>query len=134
MSQRLTKRQRLATARIALRDAQDHHDLTKAQAEHRIIEAADGAKNLGANAEDRTRAVTLALADDPTYCAALAAFREGQAEVDRMQAEVDDAIDQRRKLDRVSRDRASAAIEALALLPNERVPLTLVADTARIAA
>lgn len=134
MSQRMTKRQQLAAARIALRNAQDHHDLTKTQAEQRIIEAAGGAKNLGANAEDRSRAATLALADDPTYCAALAAFREAQAEVDRVQAEVDDAIDRRRKLDRQSRDRASAAIEALALLSAERVPLTLVADTARIAA
>ena len=133
MSQRSTKRQRLAAARIALRDAQDHHDLTKAQAEQRIIEAAGGAKNLGANAEDRSRAVTLALADDPAYCAALAAFREAQAEVDRVQADVDDAIDQRRKLDRQSRDRASAALEALALLPAERVPLALV-DPTRIAA
>lgn len=133
MSQRQTKRQRLAAARIALRDAQDHHDLAKAQAEQRIIEAAGGAKNLGANAEDRTRAMTLALADDPAYCAALAALREAQAEVDRMQADVDDAIDQRRKLDRQSRDRASAALEALALLPAERVPLALI-DTTRIAA
>ncbi|HEY0607768.1 MAG TPA: hypothetical protein VGD58_32940 [Herpetosiphonaceae bacterium] len=133
MSTRTTKRQRLAAARIALRDAQDHHDLIKAQAEHRIIENAGGAKNLGANADDRTRAVTLALANDPAYCAALAALREAQAEVDRMQADVDDAIDQRRKLDRQSRDRASAALEALALLPPDRVPLALV-DTTRIAA
>ena len=133
MSTRTTKRQRLAAARIALRDAQDHHDLTRAQAEQRIIEAAGGTKNLGANAEDRSRAVTLALADDPAYCAALAAFREAQAEVDRVQADVDDAIDQRRKFDRASRDRASAAIEALALLPAERVPLSLAADLTRAA-
>ena len=133
MSTRSTKRQRLAAARIALRDAQDHHDLTKAQAEQRIIDAAGGAKNLGANAEDRSRAVMLALADEPAYCAALAAFREAQAEVDRVQADVDDAIDQRRKLDRASRDRASAAIEALALLPAERVPPALI-DPTRIAA
>ena len=138
MNQRSTKklssRQRLAAARIALRDAQDHHDLTKAQAEQRIIEAAGGAKNLGVNAEDRSRALTLALAEDHAYTEGLTLLRQAQADVDRLQADVDDAIDQRRKLDRASRDRASAAIETLALLPAERVPLSLVEDTTRIAA
>ncbi len=128
MSTRSTKRQRLAAARIALRDAQDHHDLAKAQAEQRIIDAAGGAKHLGANAEDRARALTLALAEDVTYTESFMWFRNAQAEVDRLQAEVDDAIDQRRTLDRASRDRASAAIEQLALLSNERVPLSLAAD------
>jgi hypothetical protein len=138
MNQRTAKkqssRQRLAVARIALREVQDHYELIKAQAEQRIIEAAGGTKNLGANAEDRTRALTLALAQDSDHAAALTLLRQAQAEVDRLQAEVDDAIDQRRKLDRASRDRASAAIETLALLPTERVPLALVADTTRLAA
>ncbi len=138
MSQRnakkLRSRQRLAAARIALREVQDHYELINAQAEQRIIDAAGGAKNLGANAEDRTRALTLALAQDRDHAAALTLLRQAQAEADRLQAEVDDAIDQRRKLDRASRDRASAAIETLALLPAERAPLALVADPARLAA
>lgn len=132
MNQSRTKkaspRAQLAAARITLRAQQDHHERITAQAEQRIIDAAGGAKNLGANAEDRTRALTLALAEDATYTESLMWFRNAQAEVDRLQAEVDDAIDQRRKLDRASRDRASAAIEQLALLSNERVPLSLAAD------
>lgn len=132
MSQRSTKkvapRTQLATAKIALRAAQDHYDLTKAQAEQRSIEAAGGIKNLGANAEDRTRALTLALAQDAAYTESLTVLRQAQAAVDRWQADVDDAIDQRRTLDRESRDRASAAIAQLALLSNERMPISLAAD------
>ncbi len=138
MNRRTTKnaspRAQFAAARIALRDAQDHYDLITAQAEQRIIDAAGGAKGLGANAEDRARALTLALVEDQDYTEALQRLRQAQAEVDRLQAEVDDMIDERRTLDRASRDRASAAIEALALLPAERMPLTLIADPTRIAA
>jgi hypothetical protein len=137
MSQSRTKkaspRVHLVTARSALRAAQDHYDLTRAQAEQRIIEAAGGTKNLGANAEDRTRALTLALAEDSAYTESLRVLRQAQAAADRWQAEVDDAIDQRRTLDRASRDRASAAIEQLALLSNERVPLSMAAEIAHAA-
>jgi hypothetical protein len=59
-----TTRQQLAEARIGLRLAQDVYDLVKAQAAQRIIEAAGGAKHMGANAEDRERALTIALAAD----------------------------------------------------------------------
>ena len=121
-------RTQLATAKIALRAAQDHYDLTKAQAEQRSIDAAGGSKHLGANTDDRTRALTLALAQDTAYRESLTVLRQAQATVDRLQAEVDDAIDQRRKLDRDSRDRASDAIAQLALLSAERVPLSLAAE------
>ena len=126
-------RTHLATARIALRAAQDHYDVTRAQAEQRIIEAAGGTKNLGANAEDQTRALTIALAEDAAYTESLTVLRQAQAKVDRLQAEVDDTIDQRRTLDRASRDRASAAIEQLALMNQERVPLRMAADIATAA-
>jgi hypothetical protein len=132
MSRRQTKnaspRAQLAAARIALRAQQDHHDRITAQAEQRIIDAAGGTKGLGTNAEDRSRALVLALAEDATYTESLMWLRHAQAEVDRLQAEVDDLIDERRKLDRASRDRASAAIEQLALMSQERVPLSLAPD------
>ncbi|HEX6290197.1 MAG TPA: hypothetical protein VFZ66_13470 [Herpetosiphonaceae bacterium] len=67
----------------------------------------------------------LAPVEDAAYTEALMLWRHAQAEVDRFQADVDDAIDQRRTLDRQRRDRASAAIEQLALLPAERMPLAL---------
>ncbi len=132
-SKKASPRVQLAAARIALRAAQDHYDLITAQAEQRIIDAAGGAKHLGANAEDRSRALTLALAEDHAHAEALTLLRQAQAEVDRLQAEVDDAIDERRTLDRASRDRASAAIEQLALLSNERMPLSLAGDIAHTA-
>jgi hypothetical protein len=132
MRQRTTKkaspRAQLAAARIALRAQQDHHERITAEAEQRSIDAAGGAKNLGANAEDRTRALTLALFEDHDYTESLMWLRAAQAEVDRLQAEIDDLIDQRRTLDRESRDRASAAIEQLALLSDARVPLSLVGE------
>lgn len=132
MSQRSAKnaspRAQLAAARIALRAQQDHHERITAEAEQRIIDAAGGSKHLGPNTEDRARALTIALTNDATYTESLMWVRNAQAEVDRLQAEVDDLIDQRRKLDRASRDRASAAIEQLALLSAERVPLSLAAE------
>ena len=103
----------LAEARIALRDAQDAYDETKALVEQRIVAAAGGAKELGANAEERARALTLAVQQDSDYIRALAVVREAQAAVDRLQANVDDAIDRRRSEERRSRDRLSAALEGL---------------------
>ena len=54
------------------------------------------------------------LQQDGDYIRMLASLREAQATVDRLQATLDDAIDQRRADDRRSRDRLSAALEHLA--------------------
>jgi hypothetical protein len=116
----LTTRQQLAEARIALRLAQDVYDLAKAQAAQRIIDAAGGAKGLGANAEDRDRALTITLAADEECMTAEGTVRTYQAQVDRLQAQLDDEIDVRRSLDRVTRDRLSTALEALAIQAGER--------------
>ncbi len=112
----------LAQARIALRAAQDHFELTKAQGEHQIIGAAGG--KIGNNAEERSRNLLLALEQDPDYVQARARLREAQAKVDRLQAEIEDMIDARRKDDRASRDRLSAALEVIAL----QVPRTPLKD------
>ncbi len=116
----LTTRQQLAEARIALRLAQDVYDLVKAQAAQRIIEAAGGAKNMGSNAEDRDRALTIALAADEECKIAHGTVRDYQAAVDRAQAQVEDEIDTRRMLDRASRDRLSTALEAVSIHAEER--------------
>ncbi len=47
-------------------------------------------------------------------------MRHWQAEVDRLQAHVDDEIDDRRQADRASRDRLSTALEAVSVHANER--------------
>src|SRR3712207_9567693 len=93
-------RSKLAEARITLRRAQDEFDLITADAEQRITDAAGGPKGLGANAEDRARVLRLALHDDEAYREALDALRTAQAEVDRLAAEVEIAIDERNAADR----------------------------------
>jgi uncharacterized membrane protein len=65
------------------------------------------------NAEDRDRALRLALKDDPVYLGIRHVVRHWQAEVDRLQAQLDDEIDIRRSLDRATRDRLAAALEAI---------------------
>jgi hypothetical protein len=47
-------------------------------------------------------------------------LRQWQAEVERLQAHVDDEIDMRRSLDRASRDRLSTALEAVSVHADER--------------
>ena len=126
----MTLRTELADARAELRDAQDADDAITAQAEQRIIDAAGGAKHLGANAEDRARALTLALQDDEDHLHARSRLREAQARVDFAQALLDDAIDARRTEDRASRDRASAALERLAEVRGPSLPVAVAAEIA----
>jgi len=115
----LTTRRQLAAARAALRTTQDDYDRIKAVTEHTIITQAGGPKQLGVNAEDRERALRLALEADPAYLGMRHTLRHWQAEVDRLQAHVDDEIDARRSLDRASRDRLSTALEAVSVHADE---------------
>ncbi len=115
----LTTRRQLATARAALRSTQDDHDRIKAVTEHAMIAQVGGSKQLGVNAEDRDRALRLALEADPAYLSIWHMLRHWQAEVDRLQALLDDEIDARRSLDRTSRDRLSTALEAVSVHADE---------------
>lgn len=63
------------------------------------------------------------------YQAVVTTLRETQALVDRLHAEVETQIEQRRAAERASRDRASAAIEALADLHRLSVPLAILGET-----
>jgi hypothetical protein len=116
----LTIRHQLAAARAALRTTQDDHDRIKAGTEHAVITHAGGSKQLGTNAEERERALRLALEDNPAYLGIRHTLRHWQAEVDRLQAQLDDDIDARRSLDRASRDRLSTALEAVSAHVAER--------------
>ena len=127
----MSVRTELAEARIALRDAQAAFEETKAIVEQRIIASAGGAKELGSNAEERARALLLALQQDSDYIRMLAILREAQATVDRLQATLDDAIDQRRADDRRSRDRLSAALEHIAAHATDN-PTEAVIDSIRV--
>ncbi len=71
------------------------------------------------NAEDRDRTLRIALEHDPAYLGIRHTLRQWQAEVDRLQAHVDDEIDERRRADRASRDRLSTALEAVSVHADE---------------
>lgn len=82
----------LVDARATLRTARDTHEIVKAEAEQRAIDA--GAT--GKNAEERSRALTLALARDGQYSRALAQVRRAEAETERLEALIEGARDARR--------------------------------------
>ncbi len=116
----LTTRRQLAAARAALRTTQDDYNRIKAVTEQAVITQAGGSKHVGVNADDRERALRLALEVDPAYLGIRHTLRHWQTEVDRLQACVDDDIDERRHADRASRDRLSAALEAVSVHADER--------------
>ena len=105
----------LAEARTRHRRAQDEHTAAKLAVKRRLLEQADGWKGLGTNDKEREIRIDLAMEDDATCQQTLAELRHWQAEVDRLQAEVDDEMDARRCLERATRDRLSTAFEALIL-------------------
>lgn len=76
-------------AAIRLAEAESALVLAKAQAEARVIEAAGGEKELGSNAEARQRALTIALAADPEYQAAVKAYRIALVEARAADAQVE---------------------------------------------
>lgn len=83
---RLTEiRLSLVAARASFRAAKDTHELVTAEAEQRAIEA--GAT--GKNAEERARALTIALNRDPLWLRSRTQLRHAEAEVERLQALLD---------------------------------------------
>jgi hypothetical protein len=132
MSERTTRTQ-LATARAALRTVQDDYDRIKAITEHAVIAAAGSFKQLGTNAEDRDRTLRLALEDDPAYLGIRYTLRQWQADVDRLQALLDDEIDGRRSLDCASRDRLATALEAISVHADEGTDVITILATPKVA-
>ena len=114
----LTTRRQLAETRIALRLAHDVYDLVQAQAAQRTTDAAGGPKGLGINSEDR--ALIIALAADEECRIAHGTVRDYQGQVERLQARVDDEIDDRRHAERASRDRIATALEIVSMHADER--------------
>ncbi len=123
-----TIRTQLADARARSRQAQDDYTAAKLAVKRRILEQAQGWKGIGTNDKERELLLDLAVEDDPTCQQTAATLRTAQAEVDRLQADLDDEIDARRSLDRATRDRLSTALEALAIHAGERTnAITIVA-------
>jgi hypothetical protein len=90
----------LADARAEKRTALDTYSFVKAEAEQRAIDAAGGEKALGANADSRERALTLALARDRTHQEALGQLRYWERTVERLEASVQAYEDDRRSQER----------------------------------
>lgn len=75
----------LAAARVTLRQAKDELETAKAIAETNMI--ANGAAG-GKNAEERARALTVALEGSTLYRGALSYLRESEAYIDQIQATI----------------------------------------------
>lgn len=88
-----TLRQRLVDCRATYRQTKDLHEQALAQAEQAAI---DNGKAGGKNAEERSRSLTIALMNDPSYQGALAKLRAAETAVERAEANLEAAKDARR--------------------------------------
>lgn len=104
----LELRQQLAAARIRLRSARGGFELAKAEAEQRAIDAGEAG---GKNEKERERELLLAISKDDLYLIGLAAYRQAEAEVDRLDALLEGARDARRHDEWTIRARMTAVRE-----------------------
>jgi len=115
-----TTRYQLAEARTRSRRTQDDHTAAKLAVKRRVLTEAEGWKHIGTNDKEREIVLDAAVEDDAACQRTQAELRHAQADVDRLQAEVEDEIDLRRTQDRASRDRLSTALEAVSVHAEER--------------
>lgn len=99
----------LAGARSALQAAKDSEKVQRAYAERRAAQSLNG--TLGKNAEERERQLTVALAEDAEYQAALARLRQSELRVAECEADIEVYKDQRRESEWAVR---AALVNALA--------------------
>lgn len=116
----------LASARAALRAAQDAYKLETAAAEQRAIAALNG--SAGKNEDERKRNLTLALAQDAAYTQALTWLRSAEFAVDRLEAALARQQDARREREWAIRLRMVEALEARAVYPDDGEPMDAVMD------
>lgn len=116
----------LASARAALRAAQDASKLETAAAEQRAIAALNG--SAGKNEDERKRNLTIALARDADYTGALAWLRSCEFAVDRLEAALERQRDARREQEWAIRLRMVEVLEARAVYPDEGEPMDSVLD------
>lgn len=106
-------RRSLVNTRVELANKGDELPRARARAERRAIDAAGGdEKAMGSNEAARSRALTIALADDDEYRTALANVRSLEAGVLRLEAEIEIARDERRERERLTRERLISAMDA----------------------
>jgi hypothetical protein len=104
-------RKRLASTQMAARNAREDLAIERAQAEAEAIEAAGGDKALGANAEARERALTIALSLHQVYQSRLMAARALDEAAASIEAELEGEKDLRRQEEWAVRARLAAALD-----------------------
>lgn len=113
-------RRSLVETRTKLREAQAALPVARARAERRAIEAAGGdEKALGSNESARNRALTIALADDAEYQAALALVRGLESGIDGIERDIEIARDERREREWTIRERLIAALDGRGIAVEE---------------
>lgn len=118
-------RNALVEAQILLRSFDEK--TARAQAEDRAIKAvttkdSKGKPDYGANDTERCRYLTVAIAEDPIYGAFLAEMRGTQADIDRLQAEVEFFHDERRRWEWSIRGRMAYAVGKLGVQSDSDEP------------
>jgi len=103
----LELRTRLAECRTNLRAAKDHHEEVKTFAEQ--LEVTRG-NITGKNAEERARQLYICLMDNGTYRQTLTDMRRAESEVERVEALLEAARDERRASEWQIRAQLAAAI------------------------
>jgi len=107
-------RTHLAELGIQLRADRDAVALARATVEQQTIDDAGGQKALGANEDDRTRKLTLAVATSDNVGHWLHQLRDHEAQLDRLNAELSNQLDARRAAEWSIRERTLALLEARA--------------------
>jgi hypothetical protein len=108
-----------ASARYALQAAEDYFAAVEAQAETRATDNALATGTLGKNAEDRARALVVALDRDADFKAARKTLRDRQGDLWRLDAEIE-------VLHELRRDRDSGLRQRLIeLAESGRLPVAL---------
>ena len=105
----------LAAAKNGLRASKDHYETTRAICEMRV-------QTTGKNAEDRKRELTIALASDEDYIAALDDLRDAEAELDQAQAAIDAAEADRRDREWSIRARLAEALGRVNVTTEDDIP------------
>lgn len=119
MSHFLTLRQRLADCHISLRATKDAYELAKAEAEQYAI---DHCRAGGSNAEARARSLTVALETDAAYRTARTNLRVAEAELNRIEALLESAIDERRAAEWQIRARLADALLGMTIASDSGDP------------
>jgi hypothetical protein len=113
-TQAARRRLDLAEARTNARACNDTYVKAKLDVKRRLLAGAGDWKALGTNDKERELLIDLTIDEDTVVQTALGQLRYWQSQVDTLEAQVENDNNERRSLDRQSRDRRTAVLERLA--------------------